>query len=202
MFARRVISFLFFLSLAGCTTLPDGPDQQVSLPAQLNALKQVNDWKIQGKMALRDEQQAVSANLLWKARPDDMQFRLTNTLGITLVNLKDQQGMVTLEADDQTYHDTNASALIARVTGWQVPVTQLLSWVKGLPGPTDQYTLNDKGLLQTLTPGDCAGCGHWQVSYTHYGKVNDSWLPYALTLTRADQPNTFIKIRIDRWTVK
>ena len=157
---RHFISFLLLISLAGCTSLPDGPDQQVDLPAQLEALKQVNDWKIQGKMALRDNQQAVSANLLWKARPGDVHFRLTNTLGITLVNLQQQQNTVTLEADDKTFEGDDASRLIEQVTGWQVPVTALLNWVKGLPGPTDRYTLNEKGLLQTLTPGDCKGCGH------------------------------------------
>lgn len=197
---RPVILALCLAILAGCTSLPQGPTESVNLPAQLEALRDITQWRVKGKMAMRQQQEGVSANLLWRHRPQEFRFKLTNLLGITLVDLTEDAGLVTLEADDQTFTDTDAQALIARVTGWQVPVAQLQDWIKGLPGPTDQYTLNDKQLLATLTP-NCNGCGQWRVSYSHYGKVDQTWLPHALTLTDLSQPNTFIKIRIDQWTL-
>lgn len=187
--------------IAGCTTLPDGPEESVDLPAQLAALKDVRQWKAAGKMAIRQNNEAVSATLNWRYDQPDFQFRLTNLLGITLVDLRYENGDAVLKADDKVVEGSDPQQVIAQITGWQLPVQRLLDWMKGLPGPTDQYQLNDKQLLQSLSPGPCEGCGEWSVSYANYGQVEDVWLPHALILTNTQQPNTFIKIRIDRWTL-
>ncbi|WP_018983943.1 lipoprotein insertase outer membrane protein LolB [Salinimonas chungwhensis] len=187
--------------MAACTTLPDGPEKSVDLPAQLAALEEINTWKASGKMAIRQNQEAMSANLNWRYDQPDFQFRLTNLLGITLVDLKYTAGHAVLKADDKVFENTDPKQVIEAVTGWQLPVERLLDWIKGLPGPTDQYQLNEKQLLQSLSPGKCEGCGAWTVSYANYGQVGDVWLPHALTLTNTQQANTFIKIRIDKWTL-
>lgn len=198
----RFFSFLLCLFIiAGCTTLPVGPEESVDLPAQLAALKDVRQWKAAGKMAIRQNNEAISATLNWHYDNPDFQFRLTNLLGITLVDLRYNAGAAVLKADDKVFEGDDPQQVIAQVTGWQLPVQRLLDWMKGLPGPTDQYQLNEKQLLQSLAPGPCGGCGEWTVSYSNYGQVNNVWLPHALTLTNTQQSNTFIKIRIDRWTL-
>lgn len=196
LFCSALLSLLY-----GCSSLPDGPERRVDLPEQLQALQQVNKWKIQGKMALRANEQAISATLVWRNSPEAFHFRLTNLLGITLINMRYADGVASLEADGETYTHADPQALIKQTTGWDLPVNQLLNWVKGLPGATDNYTLNNKDLLATLVPGDCTGCGNWEVSYANYGLVGETWLPHSLLLTDIKQPNTFIKFRIDRWTL-
>ena len=197
----RYLSVLLCLFvIAGCTTLPDGPEESVNLPAQLAALKDVSQWKATGKMAIREFDEAVSANMIWKVDGENFEFRMTNLLGITLVDLvSDDKGAV-LNANNKTFKDEDASALIYQVTNWDIPVTQLISWTKGLPQPGDQYTLTDKQLLDTLTPG-CVECGVWNVKYSKYGEVDGVWLPHSLVLTRVDSKDVLIKIRIDRWTL-
>ena len=51
-------------------------------------------------------------------------------------------GGARLEADDQVYTDPSATALLYQTTGWDIPLDQLLSWVKGVPRAGDDYTLN------------------------------------------------------------
>ncbi|MCU7553834.1 lipoprotein insertase outer membrane protein LolB [Alteromonas sp. ASW11-19] len=178
---------------------PQGPSAPVNLPAQIEQLRAVEQWKLTGKMALRENDEAVSANLRWSVNEQDLAFRLSNFLGVTLVDLQAEHGLVTLKADDRTYTDTDATRLIYRVTGWDIPIGQLLNWVKGVPGDADSYTLTDAGLLATLSPA-CNRCQQWQVSYGNYMQVDNLWLPGALTLTQKDTSN-FIKIRIHQWQI-
>ncbi|MEG3768142.1 lipoprotein insertase outer membrane protein LolB [Alteromonas sp. 14N.309.X.WAT.G.H12] len=197
---RRQIALIFVVlfGLNACTTLPDGPQQAVNLPIQLAKLTDVTQWQIKGKMAIRQGKKAVSANMNWKTNQTDFEFRLTNMLGISLVNMDYTQGLATLEADGNHYENTDPSALIYQVTNWDIPVHKLLSWIKGLPLKDDVYQLNDKQLLASLSPG-CQTCSQWQVTYSQYGNVSGIWLPYQLTLRQTNKDNTMIKIRIETW---
>ncbi|QJR79695.1 outer membrane lipoprotein LolB [Alteromonas pelagimontana] len=197
---RWIFLTLGLLLLSACSTLPSGPDTAVNLPAQLQALERVTHWKAQGKIAFRDSTQALSANLIWRTQQPEFHFRMTNLLGITLVDLQVTEQLSTLKSNDKTYTDTDPAELISRTTGWEIPVAQLLNWMKGLPGKGDKYSFTEQGLVDRLTP-NCADCTNWQVNYDNYGDVEGVWLPHSLTLTQTDNPDTFIKIRIDRWTL-
>ena len=194
----RFLFLLVFTSLMlGCASRPDGPSGNVDLPAQIEKLRGISAWNIKGKMALRENGEAVSATLRWSVDEDALAFRLTNFLGVTLVDMQSNGTRVTLEADGETYTDSDASRLIYRVTGWDIPLDKLLNWIKGVPGNNDTYTLTENGLLDTLSP-TCFRCRQWQVRYGNYMNVDGVWLPGALTLQQKDTPN-FIKIRINTW---
>lgn len=201
MFWRIITLAIFFLALSACTTLPDGPETAVNLPSQLQQLKTVEHWQIKGKMAIRNDKEAVSAHLNWKTDAPDFDFRLTNMLGITLATLSVNDGMASLEADDKHYEGTNPSRLIYQTTGWDIPVNRLLNWIKGLPLAGDDYQLNDKQLLASLSPA-CDNCGNWKVIYSNYGNVDGIWLPHQLTLTQTNNSKMLIKIRIDEWKLQ
>lgn len=201
MIFRILFTGLFIALLSACTTLPDGPETAVNLPSQLEKLKSVTRWQMKGKMAIRNEKEAVSAHVNWKTDEPDFNFRLTNMLGITLANIDFSDGMATLEADDKRWQDTSPARLIYQTTGWDIPAGKLLNWVKGLPLRGDDYKLNNKQLLASLSPG-CEACGNWQVSYSNYGEEAGLWLPHQLMLTRTDNTKIWIKIRIDEWTIQ
>ncbi len=201
MFWRIIILVTLTLVMSACTTLPDGPETAVNLPAQLQRLTTVQQWQIKGKMAIRNDKEAVSAHLNWKTDAPDFDFRLTNLLGITLAKLNVEDGLAVLEADDKRFEDTNPSRLIYQTTGWDIPVSRLLDWIKGLPLAGDDYVLNEKQLLASLSPA-CDNCGNWKVSYANYGEVNGIWLPHQLTLTQTNNSKMLIKIRIDEWKIQ
>lgn len=213
-----ILVLLCSIFIGACTVTPDGPQHAVNLSAQLKAVAQIEAWELRGKMAFRQGDEAASANLRWKTDGDDFHFRLTNMLGVTMVNLVVDDKQATLEADGETYHDAIPEPLIYYATGMDVPVAPLLSWIKGMPLRSDSYTLNDKGLLATLE-SSCSACQGWDVTYANYGSVNTAdntqvWLPHAITLTQRPlppmdgastastlPPTTTLKIRIYQWTL-
>ena len=205
-------NFLFFCTvgvlLSACVTAPKGPEHAVNLTAQLHNIAQVQQWQMRGKIAFRQGKEAASLNLVWKNDSGDFDFRLTNFLGVTMVNLTVDQNKSVLEADGETYVDALPEPLIYQITGMVIPVEPLLSWVKGLPLKNDTYTLTEKGLVDTLESG-CTTCQNWQVNYGNYGRVNTAndkevWLPHSITLTQSAAsglPNTQLKIKIYQWTL-
>jgi len=206
----RFISLLLFLCfvLSACTTAPKGPENAVNLTAQLEKVAEVHQWQMRGKIAFRQGKEAASLNLVWKNDSGDFDFRLTNFLGVSLVNLNVTQQQSVLEADGETYVDALPEPLIYQITGMVIPVESLLSWVKGLPLDGDKFTLTEKGLVNTLE-SYCQGCRNWQVAYGSYGSVElddgtSVWLPHSITLTQnetSDMPKTQLKIKIYQWTL-
>jgi outer membrane lipoprotein LolB len=206
---RKILFFgLLLVLVSACTTVPEGPKQAVNLTAQLKKVADVNQWQMRGKIAFRRGKEGASVNLNWKNDSGDFDFRLTNFLGVTLVDLTVDNEQSILEADGETYKDAEPEPLIYQVTGMIIPVDSLLSWVKGLPLAGDKYTLTDKGLVNTLE-SECNYCRNWQVSYDNYGSVETTnaekvWLPHSITLTQVEtenSPKTQLKIKIYQWTL-
>ena len=206
---RKILFFgLLLVLVSACTTVPEGPKQAVNLTAQLKKVADVNQWQMRGKIAFRQGKEGASVNLNWKNDSGDFDFRLTNFLGVTLVDLTVDNEQSILEADGETYKDVEPEPLIYQVTGLIIPVDSLLSWVKGLPLAGDKYTLTDKGLVNTLE-SECNYCRNWQVSYDNYGRVETTnaeqvWLPHSITLTQVEtenSPKTQLKIKIYQWTL-
>lgn len=206
---RKILFFgLLLVLVSACTTVPEGPKQAVNLTAQLKKVADVNQWQMRGKIAFRRGKEGASVNLNWKNDSGDFDFRLTNFLGVTLVDLTVDNEQSILEADGETYKDAEPEPLIYQVTGMIIPVDSLLSWVKGLPLAGDKYTLTDKGLVNTLE-SECNYCRNWQVSYDNYGSVEATnaeqvWLPHSITLTQVEtenSPKTQLKIKIYQWTL-
>lgn len=206
---RKILFIGLLLSVvSACTTAPKGPKQAVNLTAQLQQVADIKQWQMRGKIAFRQGKEGASVNLNWKNDSGDFDFRLTNFLGVTLVDLTVNDEQSVLEADGETYVDAEPAPLIYQVTGMVIPVDSLLSWVKGLPLADDRYTLTEKGLVDTLE-SSCSFCRNWQVSYANYGSVETSenkqvWLPHSITLTQPEteaSPKTQLKIKIYQWTL-
>lgn len=203
-FIAIISSFFLF----ACTVVPKGPENAVNLTSQLKQVADISQWQLKGKIAFRRGEEGASATMNWKTDSDDFNFRLTNLLGVTLVNLDVEDKKAVLEADGETFVDAMPEPLIYRVTGMDIPVNSLLSWIKGLPLPSDQFTLTDKGLLATLT-STCQACQGWEVSYANYGSVtqkngNTVWLPHAINLIQPAtqyREKTQLKIKIYKWTL-
>lgn len=198
---RHLIVFLLVLLASGCAQRLQQPAQPVNLPAQLVRLDAIKQWEIKGKMAIKEPEQSLSANLRWQVDNQLFSFRLSNFLGVTLVDMEQTAQGAKLEADDEVYTDTSASTLLYRMTGWHIPLNQLLNWIKGVPLPEDNYELDENGLMKQLSPA-CAQCAGWVVDYSRYGQVGDVFLPHNIVLTNPNQPGQWIKIRISQWTLK
>lgn len=194
--ARLLVS-VCMLSLAACTST-EIPKQQINQAQHQAQLAHYSDWRLKGKLAFKSETEKFSAYINWQQRLQTFALSLNSFIGTNLMRMQGKPGFAELEADDNTYTDSDASRLILRVTGWNIPVQKMSMWVKGQHEPQDNVTYDSHGLVSQLRPS-CDDCQQWLITYGNYQRVDNMWLPHDLALLNTDNEKNQIKIRIDKW---
>lgn len=214
---RATFGIIILFVVQACTTKGLLEDQAVL--ALNNNLATLQNWQLRGKIAWVTPQERKSAYINWQQREQNMQFTLSNVLGINLATLNYDGELATLVADDQTYSDPSPSRLIYQTTGWSVPILPLSSWIKGAASTNGREYLSsgngdvlqkgfkqriirfENGLIKQLIP-QCAGCDAWQIDYKRYQAVVikqvEYQLPTDISLTNL-KSNATIKIRVNEW---
>ena len=183
--------------LAGCSTTGI-PQQEIDRQQHQLKLSQFDHWTVKGRLAFKSPDEKFSAYLNWEQQQDHYLLNLNSFIGTSLMKMAGSPGFSRLEADDNIYTDTNASQLINRITGWNIPVEKLAKWVKGQYDNSDKVSVNEYGLAQRLQPV-CKDCQQWQLSYSKYKLIDDLWLPHEIELNNTYTTDNQIKIRINSW---
>lgn len=165
----RALLLLAFLLLAGCAHQPehvligDWSERQ----AQLDKL---NHWQVTGKLGVRIPGDNGSANLRWRQKDEHYDIDLSGPLGSGRVAIAGQPGQVNMQqAGEPPLSATTAEELILYSTGWTIPVTQMVYWVRALPAPHQQVTRWEKNEFDQITLLEQAG---WRIQYSDYQPVS------------------------------
>jgi len=187
-----VILIITFLFLGGCAQqLSDKTAIYDNWKGQLTNQK---TWRVQGKLAFISPDERQSANLNWQQQENSNNLVLTSFIGTRILQLKQSRDIAELEFDDKVYVDSNASALLKRLTGFAVPVNNASDWLKGT---IDSHTLqvDELGRAKQVLWIDNEG-KQWQINYTNYIQSAGFWLPTNLTLKHQ---KIRIKIQLYDW---
>lgn len=180
------------LLLTGCSVTPseDFTSINVTNAAQANA------WELQGKIAVKTAEDKFSTNLYWLHQPAANDLRLTTVLGTTVLTLKTNQGMATLEVDGKTYRDSNAQDLLTGISGWSIPLDSLPLWITGQIGSNDKIvSYNPDGTIKQVISYDPQA--NWSVSFLSWQQQSGALVPKLLKIERE---NVQIKIQTNQWT--
>jgi outer membrane lipoprotein LolB len=164
------------LLLSGCA-LQSRTDYTQNLAEHQRQLAALSHWQLSGKLGIRAPSDSGSASLNW--RQDGRRYRidLSGPLGQKRMLINGRPGRVTLaQAGQKTRSAASAEELIAQVANWNLPVTQLGYWVRGLPSPSspiEQIQKDERGLITELQQGG------WHISYAGYAAqpLNGASLP-------------------------
>jgi len=197
--------FIFFASfLAACATLPGRPpveNPQAAWGARQAELMHVNAWEIRGRVALRTADTGLQASLQWVRAGDSHRIDLAGPLGGGRVRLRqDASGAELRDSTDKVYRDASAERLLARTTGWQLPLDGLNYWVLGLPAPDTPATseLDAWGRLTRL------GQRGWDIRFLDYAIYSGHELPSRVFITRGADAGTGgtldLRLVVETWT--
>lgn len=182
MFLRHFITFGLIAVLAGCTSFGAREALQGQGNPQLwrehkQQLSTLDGWQINGKVGIRAPKDSGSGTLFWLQRQDYYDIRLSGPLGRGAARLTGRPGQVVLEVANQgRFEAQNPETLLAEQLGWELPVSHLVWWVRGLPAPDSksQLTLDGDSRLASLKQDG------WSVEYLSYTEQNGYWLPERL----------------------
>lgn len=201
--------FLPVLLLAGCTALPvRAPDEVArAWAARQQALAPLANWDLRGRIALRSRDEGVQASLHWVRDGARHRITLVGPLGSGQVRLtQDTGGAELTDADKKRYRGTSAREVLARVTGWDVPIENMNWWVLGLPAPgAVERALDSAGRLTQISQFG------WEVEFLEYGYYGPHELPSRFFIRRRDDRvggeglnhvTVEVRVVIERWLLR
>jgi len=131
----------------------------------------------------------AAAPVFWLQRQDYFDIRLSGPLGRGATRLTGRPDAVTLEIAGQGHYQADSpEALVERQLGWQLPVSNLLWWVRGLPAPDSRSRLSLDGASR-LARLEQDG---WQVDYLAYRDEDGYALPERIRLEGRDLQVTLV----------
>ena len=187
---HHLLMIICLLTLAACSSRQQ-PDN-TNWRQQREKLESVTHWAISGKLAIITAEKKGSTRIRWQQNGDDYDLNLTSLLGTRVMEMH-KTGNQVLIIDDQgrEYRGVDAETLVYRLTGWQMPVSQLPVWIKGLPGNTD-YEINPNGQVTRIKTDD------WQMQYQTYQPIDGWMMPEKVTFKG---PRTELRLVISDWEI-
>ncbi|HAQ86776.1 MAG: lipoprotein localization factor LolB [Pseudomonas sp.] len=191
---RNLLISTFALLLAGCAGL--GPQESVEGPGNAEDWKahkahisEIDGWQISGKIGIQAPQDSGSGTLFWLQRQGYFDIRLSGPLGRGATRLTGRPDAVALEVAGQgRFEAESPEALVESQLGWQLPVSHLLYWVRGLPAPDSRsrIALDPNGRLASLQQDG------WDVQYLGYTEEDGYTLPNRIKLAGRDLKITLV----------
>lgn len=192
---RYVLLALSLLLTACQQPVPHYSAQQWE--AQRPQVEALTQWNLTGKLAIVTAKKKGSLRLFWQQNGDDYRLNLSTVLGTRVLELSRQGNRILLTDEDGKEHVSNDPALlIYRLTGWLLPIDELPTWIKGLPGAA-QYGLSQDGQLAWVQDEQ------WQLTYQEFASQatgrGELRLPTRLDLKG---PDTRLKLMINQWNLQ
>lgn len=191
---RNLLIPALALLLVACAGL--GPQESVEGPgnaedwkAHKAQISEIDGWQINGKIGIRAPQNSGSGTLFWLQRQDYFDIRLSGPLGRGATRLTGRPDAVALEVAGQgRFEAQSPEALVESQLGWQLPVSNLLWWVRGLPAPDSRsrISFDSSGRLANLQQDG------WDVQYLGYTEEDGYALPTRIKLAGRDLQITLV----------
>ncbi len=193
---------ILLISLTACTTITPRPSAQFVTSqtssvwqSQQNQISLISNWTIHGRIAVQMAQRGGSVSVFWKQQGQSYLMELFGPLGAGAVYLNGAPGHIVLtNSKGEKLQAATPEKLLQQELGWNLPVTNLHYWIRGIPAPgfTLTRSFNNQGQLSQLQQDG------WQINYLTYLTANNISLPQNIILIGQ---GLVIKIIIDNWQV-
>lgn len=189
---------LILALLSGCalfqspTAPPPPAGTQVEWISHMRNLVRLQEWQIQGKIGVRTADDAGSAYIDWSQSHDSFYITLSGPLGQGTTIISGNPGGARLEQSDGTWIAESPDQLVQEHTGWEIPISNLLYWVKGMPAPSSKANTRHNA-LGTLASLEQDG---WNLSFDQYSPQLGNLLPCRIRIQKGELRVTLV---IKRW---
>jgi outer membrane lipoprotein LolB len=196
---RAALLLAVALQLGSCATTPElipleSSDTASSWVLRQDALNQLSQWALDGRLAVSADGQGWYAGLDWRQTGAAYHLELRGPLGQGRLWIDGDAGGVAVVAGDGTVNrGPSAEQLLASAYGWRLPISGLRYWVRGLPDPDtaiNQLSLDPLGRLERLHQ---AG---WRIAYSAYQDLAGVDLPGKITI---DGHGLSLRLVVDEW---
>jgi outer membrane lipoprotein LolB len=196
--AARLLLMACALGLAACAPLRLREDD-ATLTAQrareTTVLAQMR-WQLSGRIAVSNGDDGGNADVEWSQDGERYDLRLRAPVTGKNWRLHGDAHSATLEGvRNETLTGSNAAELLAREANWQLPVSELEYWVRGLRAPGAKAELV---FDEAQRPAKLLQSG-WTIEYREYFADRDPALPRKVFATKGKHR---VRLFIEDWQVR
>ena len=193
---RAVAVLLLATTLVlACTTVPPPAKDNSDWAHQREQLQNFDSWRLRGRVNVRYDNESHTPSINWLQQNVDYRIRLWGTLNVGSTLIVGSPDNVTLENSGETKSASSPEELILGQLGYELPLSQLNYWIKGLPSPDSEFQLsfNELNQLTTIEQAD------WTINLSDMRQYGPISLPRDVVLTR---PRNGIRLHFFRlsWT--
>ena len=163
--------------------------------AQVNAR---DTFEVSGGLGIWTDDESLSARITWLQAPETLHLKLEGPLGFGTMQLEDAAGLATLSRGGQTIaQGGNADTVLQQGLGLAapVPVHELASWIRGLPGNASRVKRDAQGKLSSLQFTDEQGT-YWQARFRRY--TDWEGVPVPSLITASGGPYS-VRVLLKNW---
>lgn len=191
----RATAVAIALALAGCVAQPR-PDVPPDLVARQAALELLQEWQLEGRMAVRHDQRGFSGSVHWHQQVDWVDAFFHGPLGAGAFNLRGTADNLIVEtADGGVFQYSDPELMLGEQFGWTIPIGAMRYWLLGLaePGSAAEQQLDENGYLAALRQRD------WTISYSRYSAFEDYVMPGKITMSNDE---VTVRLAIHSWNLQ
>lgn len=206
-FIQGTYIMLIVISCVGCTTSASQHHSPISsgisLKQRQKTLTELTTFRVKGKVGFIHNKTGGNASIDWQQAGTYYAIRLYGPLGSESVSIRGGPKRITLtRSNGRRLSASSPEILILQELGYEIPVSGLQYWLKGIPAPgklTHAPTLDAQGrLLQLEQQG-------WIIRYIAYKNDGGLSLPQKIQLERHKDKNNQadkLKFVFQKWTFK
>ena len=179
---RRLTVIGLVLGMGGCGSLPGPVEGGGDWGRQREWLEGLRDWEVRGRVNVRFGDEARTPRIQWEQRGEEYSIRLWGTFNAGNTRITGGAEGVTLERGGEVRSAGSPEGLMAEYLGYELPVSYLEYWIKGLPMADSPVEL-ELDSLQRLVGFTQEG---WSVSYSDLRQYGEFTLPRRVEVSRSD----------------
>jgi outer membrane lipoprotein LolB len=194
---RSAIAILIAATLVACAPVRVKESAQTNSAQTAREAKLASNthWTITAHIGVSDGKDGGSGDLVWKQNGDDYDFTVHAPVTGKTWKLSGDASHATLEGvDPQPDIDSNPEKLLKERLGWDVPLSKLGAWARGLRAPGSQaQTQFDAQDLPAVIEQD-----GWKVEYRDWYADRSPPLPRKLFASRG---SAHVRMSIENWSI-
>ncbi len=185
------------LLLAACSTVAPPAETNSDWNLLRTRLQTMDSWQLRGRVNVRYDNESHTPRIDWQQQGEDYRIRLWGTFNAGNTLITGRPGSVAMEHDGEVLTAPTPEDLILQQLGYELPVSHLEYWVRGLPAPGNSNNLSFNELNQLVQFNQ----DEWTVSYLDIRQYDELTLPRRIDITR---PRNDIRLRFVgiNWTLE
>lgn len=193
---RLISSLLTLIFLPSCTLVGNMPaphDRSINWETRYQQNTALSNWETEGALGISSPKEGVNASFLWQQRDPfyRIQFYGPMKSNGAIINGNAKFVRIQLPSGEHRFAST-PEELVKQELGWQLPISHMHYWVRGLPVPN----IKSYKTLDTFNHMVKLEQSGWTIRYLAYTSLLNLDLPRKILMTKDDLR---VKIVIRRW---